>query len=276
MHWVERGGLRWLEAELPGAKVAFTSRHGGLSHGPYESLNLGFHTGDAPEAVAENRRRLAARVGLPVENILSARQVHGAELQIHDAPQSPAPFASRPLPPGGLSRPAPGGPAQDVTTVGEADGQVTTAAGTAPLVLVADCLPVALIGPGPDGSKPHLALLHCGWRPLAAGIIAAGVTATGATHAVIGPGIGPCCFEVGDEVRDVFSHLGPGLNRGRLLDLPEVATRLLRQAGVHEVQRSRHCTFCDAENFFSHRRDGGVPGRQAGLAWLTGSNASRS
>jgi len=116
---------------------------------------------------------------------------------------------------------------------------------------------------GPGGA----AILHCGWRGLAAGIVASGVEAVGATDAAIGPGIGPCCYEVGDEVLDAFAGLGDGIASGRMLDLPEVARRLLREAGVEQVESAGLCTSCEAELFFSHRRDGG-PGRQAGLIWL--------
>ena len=95
----------------------------------------------------------------------------------------------------------------------------------------------------------------------------------GATDAAIGPGIGPCCYEVGDEVLDAFSGLGDGVAAGRMLDLAEVARRLLREAGVAQVESAGLCTSCEAELFFSHRRDAGRTGRQAGLAWLDGEAA---
>jgi len=135
--------------------------------------------------------------------------------------------------------------------------------GLAGLVYAADCLPVAVAGPG------GVAILHCGWRGLAAGIVARGVEAVGATAAAIGPGIGPCCYEVGDEVLAAFSGLGDGIAAERMLDLSEVARRQLRQAGVEEIESAGLCTRCEQELFFSHRRDGG-PGRQAGLVWLEG------
>ena len=116
---------------------------------------------------------------------------------------------------------------------------------------------------GDDG----LGMLHCGWRGLAAGIIGKAATTLGGTAAVIGPGIGPCCFEVGPEVEEAFADLGPGLMNGRNLDLPEAASRLLRRAGVEKIEKSGICTYCD-DRFFSHRRDGGITGRQAGIAWL--------
>ncbi len=91
-----------------------------------------------------------------------------------------------------------------------------------------------------------------------------------ATGAVIGPSIGPCCYEVGDEVLDAFRSLGDGIAAGRMLDLREIARRLLAQAGVDRVEISDLCTSCHPELFFSHRRDDGRTGRQAGLVWGSG------
>jgi YfiH family protein len=141
------------------------------------------------------------------------------------------------------------------------DGWATSTEGLAPLVFVADCLPVALAGP--EG----VAMVHGGWRGLAAGIAERGVREVRATAAAIGPGIGPCCFEVGEEVLAEFSDLGPDIAVGRMLDLGLVCERLLRNAGVTDIERSELCTSCERELFFSHRRDGGVTGRQAGLVW---------
>jgi YfiH family protein len=134
--------------------------------------------------------------------------------------------------------------------------------GLAPLVFVADCLPVALRGPR------GLAMVHAGWRGLAGGILADTAEAVEATSAAIGPGIGPCCYEVGDDVLAAFADLGEGIAQGRMLDLPEVARRQLARAGVEHVQSVGLCTSCEPELFFSHRRDQGRTGRQAGIAWL--------
>jgi YfiH family protein len=240
MEWREAGGVEWLQAELPGAGAAFSTRTGGVSPPPYDSLNLGMLTDDDPGRVNENRRRLAGALGVAADRIVFGRQVHGVELAIHRA----APDA--PLGPG----------------VGEADGQVVLEPGLAALVFVADCLPVALSGPR------GVAMLHCGWRGLAGGIVARGVAAVDATDAAIGPGIGACCYEVGDEVREAFGRLGPGVAAGRMLDLAEAARRLLREAGVERVEAAGLCTSCEQSRFFSHRRDTGRSGRQAGLAWI--------
>jgi YfiH family protein len=243
MRWVETD-VRRLEAELPRARAAFTTRAGGVSEGPFASLNLGLLTGDEKAAVAENRARTAAALSADPRSVLSGHQVHGATLQSRDTPAEPNGFAE------------PGAP------LAEADGQTTAVPGLLPAVLVADCLPVAVSGP--DG----VAMLHCGWRGLAAGIVAAGVAAVDGEAAAIGPGIGPCCYEVGDEVLESFAGLGEGIADGQMLDLPEVARRLLADAGVGAIESAGLCTHCNPDLFFSHRRDAGRTGRQAGFAWI--------
>lgn len=258
MEWREADGVRWLEADLGGARAAFSTRQGGVSEPPFDSLNLGLLTDDDPEAVIENRGRLTAALGVAPERVAYGRQVHGAELAEHSSRGS---FCA----PQGKKEPRAGDPT-------EVDGQIVRDPGVAGLVFVADCLPVALRGPG------GVAMLHCGWRGLAAGIVAAGASAVGATEAAIGPGIGACCYEVGEEVLEAFRPLGggivgpnqgaPGPTAGAHLDLPEVARRLLASAGVERVQSAGLCTACEPELFFSHRRDAGRTGRQAGLAWL--------
>ncbi len=252
MEWRERDGVRWLEADLGGARAAFSTRLGGVSEPPFDSLNLGLLTEDDPANVEENRRRLANALGLDSERILFALQVHGTRLIDH----SEAPHAFR------CSFAPQKGAKEQRNRWTEADGHVVREPGLAPLVFVADCLPVALHGPG------GLAMVHAGRRPLAGGILGAAADAVGATAAAIGPGIGPCCYEVGDEVLAAFAELGDGIAEGRMLDLPEVARRQLAGAGVAEVRSAGLCASCEAELFFSHRRDRGRTGRQAGIAWL--------
>jgi purine-nucleoside/S-methyl-5'-thioadenosine phosphorylase / adenosine deaminase len=215
MEWREADGVEWLEASLPGATVAFSTRSAG--------------------SVRESPARLAGALGLAADRIATAHQVHGAEL-VHQ---------------GAL-------PCEPV----EADGHVLSQPGTAALVYAADCLPVVVAGPG------GVAVLHCGWRGLAAGIVARGAAAVEATAGAIGPGIGPCCYEVGAEVLASFAPLGEGIATDRMLDLTAVANRLLRQAGVERTESAGLCTSCDGERFFSHRREGESAGRQAGVAWL--------
>lgn len=244
MDWRDDGELEWLETSLPGARVVFSTRRGGVSEGPFAGLNLGILTGDERERVIENRRRLAASVGLAPERIAIGRQVHGAFIACHETPQDPSPYAQ------------PGAP------IPEVDGHVTAVPALAALVFVADCLPVALSGPG------GVAILHCGWRGLAAGIVQKGAAAIGATDAAIGPGIGPCCYEVGDDVVEALAPLGAGVADGRMLDLRQIARRALAAAGVERIETAASCTSCESDRFFSHRRDSGTSGRQAGLVWL--------
>ena len=228
-----------LAARLGDARVLFTTRHGGVSEGPFASLNLGERTEDDPAAVAANHARLRELVAGAA--LARCAQVHGREVLRATAP------------PNGERR--------------QADGIATNVAGVAALVLTADCLPVALSAPG------GVAMIHAGWRGLAAGVLDEGlaalrdVGATGAVAAAIGPGAGGCCYEVGDEVREAFADV-PEATRGRKVDLKAVAAARLRAAGVQEIHDAGLCTMCDAR-FFSHRRDRGTTGRQGGVAWLT-------
>jgi YfiH family protein len=240
--------FRWegehIAADLPGGRVLFSTRRGGVSHGPFASLNLGRLTADDGANVDANRERLAEIVGLPRTRFMYGRQVHGASVR----------RASEP--------PGPGRPAA------AEDGQATALADAAALVFVADCLPVMLVAGG------GVAALHAGWRGLAAGIVGEGVAAlrevggNGPVAAAIGPGARGCCYEVSEEVQQAFAGVPGGRVGERNLDLPAIARRRLREAGVESVHDTRLCTICaGAELFFSHRRDKGVTGRQAGVVW---------
>jgi YfiH family protein len=152
----------------------------------------------------------------------------------------------------------------------EADGQVTSQPGIAPIVLTADCLPVVVAGGG------GVAVLHVGWRGLDAGILKTGVAqlcelaGDERLTAAIGPGAGACCYEVGEEVRARFTAYGASARNDGRLDLKAIAREQLGRAGVEEIHDVGLCTICSPESlFFSHRRDRGVTGRQAGVAWLT-------
>src|SRR4051812_1808986 len=163
MRWREADGLRWLEADLPGAVASFSTRLGGTSEGDFASLNLGVLTDDDRGRVLANRRRLDSALGIDPANVLIGRQVHGAEVLVHDSPQTPASWVA------------------PVESPPEVDGHATAELGLAPLVFVADCLPIALAGEG------GVAMLHGGWRGLALGIVDRGVEVTRATAAAIGP-----------------------------------------------------------------------------------------
>jgi YfiH family protein len=221
-----------LRYDVDGATVLFTTREGGVSEGPYASLNLGRMTGDDADRVEANRARLAERVGVPWGRVARARQVHGIRVL------------------------------RDVEIDGdwpEGDAHVVTEHGRPALVFVADCLPIALV------ADEGVAMVHGGWRGLSDGIVAAAVRELGgARSAVIGPGIGACCYEVGDDVREAFPA---ETHAGRHLDLKRAAALALREAGVAEIQDAGLCTSCRADLFFSHRRDEGVTGRQAGVVW---------
>lgn len=225
--------------ELPGARAYFSTRVGGVSDGPYESLNLGILTDDDQDRVTENRRRLAEAVGLDPAAIAMGWQVHGTDLREWEA-----------------AGPAYASPGEELPRV---DGHVTRRSGLALLVLVADCYPVALAGDG------VVAMLHCGWRGLAGGIVPRALASFDEPPAAaVGPGIGPCCYEVGDEVRAEFEHVN-GAAHGRKLDLRAVVEHELRENGVARVDHLDRCTSCRPDLYFSHRRDDGVTGRQSGL-----------
>ena len=215
--------------------MAFSTRQGGVSEGPYESLNLGILTDDERTRVETNRERLAAAAGIDSKSIAMGWQVHGTDVKHWDAP-----------PDGELEK---------------VDGHVTGRDDLALLVIVADCLPVALSG------GERVAMVHCGWRGLAGGVLANAVAHFDAPPAAaIGPGIGPCCYEVGDDVREQFDAR---FANGRTLDLRAIADASLRAAGSDQVEHVDLCTSCREDLFFSHRRDRGVTGRQGGLVWRT-------
>lgn len=231
--------------DLGSARALFTTRRGGSSGGPYATLNLGRMTGDDPDAVKRNRQLLSERLGMQVSMI---RQVHGTRIRRLEREEDVVQAGSE-LP--------------------EADGQVVSVSGVAAMVLVADCVPIALAG------AKTVAILHAGWRGLAEGIIEAGVQSVrdmggdGELQAAIGPGAGPCCYEVGEEVHRHFTGLRSHVRRGGKLDLKAIARAQLERAGVDSVVDVGLCTICEPSLFYSHRRDHGVTGRQAGVVWLS-------
>ncbi len=225
-----------LELTLAGAaRVRFTTRADG---------DLGrTDAGAGPAAVRTAREAVRRAVGL--EAIVGGRQVHGVRVATVAAAAPGYRFAAD-----------------------AADGQATRLEAVGVAVHVADCLPVAVAGPG------GVAVLHAGWRGLAGGVLAEGVAAVrrlgggGRLEAAIGPGAGGCCYEVGEEVHAALgAH--PAARRGRRLDLKAVARAQLEAAGVDRVEDVGVCTLCaPAGLLFSHRRDGPQTGRQAAIAWL--------
>ncbi|MER3408893.1 MAG: laccase domain-containing protein [Thermoleophilia bacterium] len=227
--------LRW---SAPGPyEVAFSTRLGGVSEGPYAWLNLGLATGDERERVVENRRRLYRALGVEEERAVWPRQVHGARVAVARRPGE------------------------------EADALWTETPGLALTVVSADCLPVALVR---SSGPPAVCLAHVGWRGLLAGLLQACVaTLGGEVAAAIGPGIGPCCYEVGDDVaKPARAAFGRSVARRGRLDLPAAAALALRGAGAARVELLHECTACRPGYFFSHRRDGGLTGRQGAVAYV--------
>ncbi len=229
----------------PNVRAWVSERAGGVSEGPYASLNLGAHVGDAPAAVEENRRRLGAYAGLPAAPVW-LEQVHGARVVDLDAePVEPA------------------------------DGAVTGRPGVVCAVLTADCLPVLLC----DRDGRRVGAAHAGWRGLSAGVLANAVrrmaVAPESLVAWLGPAIAQGAFEVGEEVRAAFverdaaaaEHFVPNARGRWQADLYGLARRSLAAAGVRAIHGGGLCTFSAAERFFSHRREAPC-GRFASLIWL--------
>lgn len=235
----------WLAPDS--VRAVSTTRIGGVSQGPFASLNLGDRVEDDQEAVAENRWRLKTQAGLPAAPVW-LNQVHGNRVIELDAP------------------------GQDL----QADAMIVRRPGQVCAVLTADCLPVLLC----ERNGAAVAAVHCGWRGLAAGILEAAVSrlnfAGEELLAWMGPAIGPESFEVGEEVREAFLRHDPETSacftsttqRGKYFaDIYALAGRRLGQLGVSQVYGGGYCTRTDERRFFSYRRDG-VCGRMASLIWM--------
>lgn len=238
-------GLLALDWPLPpGVHAASTTRLGGASVGTYGGFNLGDHVGDDPRAVAANRATLMQALALPSPPAWLT-QVHGCAVAGPDDP--------------------PGIPA---------DARYADQPGRVCAVLTADCLPLLLCSD--DGRE--VAAVHCGWRGLAAGIVARAVARfvapVSAISAWLGPAIGPVAFEVGAEVRQAFVDVDAGAaacfvagDQGRwLADLFDIARRALAAAGVRRIHGGGVCTMSDPRRFYSYRRDHRT-GRMASLVW---------
>ena len=223
-----------------------TTRKGGVSSGAYASLNLGEHVGDDPRAVAANRGRLQQELSTVMPRWL--KQVHGVRVaRDGDSMQEPA------------------------------DASVATRAGTACVIMTADCLPVIFC----DKAGTRVAAAHAGWRGLSAGVLEATLDSMGVASkdvlAWMGPAIGPKAYEVGHEVRQAFvAHsadaakaFAPGRATDKWwCDLYSLARQRLEAAGVQSIHGGGLCTYTERERFYSFRRDGEC-GRMATLIWLT-------
>ena len=237
----------WIVPDWPAparVRALVTTRNGGGSAAPYDSMNLGLRVGDDPAAVDANRRRL--RSVLPAEPKW-LHQVHGARVIRAEQPGE----------------------------VPDADAAVTTQANSVCAIMIADCMPVLFA----DRDGHAVGAAHAGWRGLAAGVLENTIDAMGIAPAKLiawlGPAIGPSAFEVGNDVRDAFLGSDPAAEHafrahlpGKwLADLFMLARQRLARAGVTEVHGGGLCTHSDPARFFSHRRDK-VSGRMAALIWM--------
>lgn len=230
-------------------KALVTTRSGGVSTGAFSSFDLALHAGGDPEAVQTNRKILVQAGGLPAEPFW-LNQVHGTV----------------------IAEPVPGSFPQ---TPPQADGAVTSLKDQPLAILTADCLPILAC----NRQGTRVGAFHAGWKGLAAGILSQGLKLMGDPEDLlvwIGPAISGAVYQVGDEVRQIFTQTAPGLEdhfqadgEGKwLFDLPACAETLVKLTGVRSVTRSRWCTYSHPELFFSYRRAHPC-GRQASLIWLT-------
>lgn len=252
----------------------FTSRHGGVSRLVPETLNVVASIGDDPAAVAENRRRALALIGSTPDRAVMAGLVHGREVARVDAPPQPG-----------------AGHRGGVSLVPGVDGLVTATPDLTLIITAADCTPVYLYDP----TARAVGLAHAGWRGTAAGVARATVerlvsefgSRPGRIWAVVGPAIGPCCYEVDEPVYRSFQS-SPGFSPGWFrpgaksdrwqLDLWQANRDQLVAAGVpaNQVAVAGICTACHTQDFFSHRGEGGRTGRQAALIRLVGGDRGAS
>lgn len=233
--------------DIPGVKIGVTTRDGGVSEAPFDTLNLGDHVGDNPAHVSENRKRL--QLALPDQPICWLRQVHGNRTVLADH-----------------------------TDCCEADAHWTAQRDTPLAILTADCLPVVIAAK--DASCVGIA--HAGWRGLSNGILESLLTtlplAPAQLFAWLGPAISVNAYEVGDDVRQCllktqgeralhYFHPSVRTTGHWMADLPGLATFILHRAGIDTITASRSCTVAEPKDFFSYRRDGPATGRMATVVW---------
>ena len=236
------------DAVLDGVEIRVSTREGGVSQSPYDSLNLADHVGDKAESVAENRRRLAE--ALPGDTVCWLNQVHGVS----------------------AVEATPG-------VVPDADAHWTAARNLPVAVLTADCLPVVLMA----RDESCVGIAHAGWRGLAAGVLESLLAAMPAEPASmsawLGPAISAVAYEVGPEVKTAFEqqcgeesgdYFEASQREGRwMADLSALARLRLGRAGVSMITSGSRCTYGQSDHFFSHRREGPATGRMATLVWLS-------
>lgn len=262
----ESNGLGYFaidEFEDDGAKTCFSARLGGISPDPYSSLNLGYKSGDAVKNVDDNFDVLCSTAGFKKENLVLSDQVHGIVCRvIGEADRGK-------------------GIIKD-SDIREVDAMVTNARDTALCIFTADCVPVFLF----DRQNMAVGLCHAGWRGIVSGIIPETVSTMRKTYgtlpenliAAIGPSIGPCCFNVGPEVAEIFEKIFKGcrdiiINKeGRYkIDLWNAAISMLYSAGLNpeSIINSGLCTSCRGDLLYSYRRDGAKTGRMVSIIQLS-------
>lgn len=239
-----------------GVQHAIFTRLGGLSHSPFEELNVGHLVGDEDKAVEANHRIIYETLDLSAREVVTARQVHSHSVAVV-------------------------GPKDKGRIVPATDGLVTETPGVGLMLRFADCLPILLYDP----QKQVIGLGHAGWRGTV-GLLAQRLAETmreefgchlSQVRAGLGPAIGPCCYSVGEEVREVVRAVLPDSSgalveraNGIHLDLWEANRWQLRQLGIQRIEVGKICTACNTAEFFSHRAEGARTGRFAVLMILRG------
>lgn len=264
---------------FPGIVAGFTSRHGGVSLPPYESMNMALHVGDEASKVLENRLCLLEKTGFPRESWVSAEQVHGSRITV---------VTNKHKGMGLLDR---------SSAIQDSDGMLTDTPGLMLASFYADCVPLFFVDP----SKRIVGLAHAGWKGTVAGIAEKMIQqmqlhwccTRESIHAAIGPAIGLCCYEVDDTVIHPMLEQQKSIRMGDAafdrskdrkwigiepkgdgkyqLDLKLINRQILSQAGLPEenIHMSRRCTSCEADSFFSYRRDRGKTGRMASFIGIS-------
>lgn len=239
--------------------AAISTRTGGISKYPYHTLNLAYHVGDAHEAVAENRRRFCSALGIGVDSLVIAQQVHNDRIAIIDDAQ--------------IGR----GAYRQEDAIPGADGMITRSRSAALAVLTADCVPVLVIDP----VRRAIGVAHAGWRGTLHMVAAKAVLKMRDTYGTepadclvaLGPSIGPCCYGVGEDVVSQFRHtFGPAVCTARnTLDLKRAIELQLTDVGVEKssISSEERCTACNLEIFYSYRAEGGRTGRMMSVIELT-------
>src|SRR5512139_1199462 len=264
MKIVRQGKISYLQPHwaASGIHAGFTTRNGGVSRTPFNSLNLGFNSGDQQAAVEANRAAVARAFELPPQMLLTVQQVHGSEILVIDQPNPDLCHFLRV----------------------ECDAVITNQAGVMAGILVADCFPVLLYDP----DRPAAGVVHAGWRGAATGLLGRTVRAMTEMfgsrperlYAAVGPGIGGHGYEVDRPVREAFragagdwERIARETSLGHwLLDLRLSCQLQLAAAGLREerIEAVAECTCCHREAFYAYRRDQGRTGRQMGFVLLPG------